>query len=84
MVLNIFINENMKTEYIQIMEATCVLQIVFYLVKLNECSLKLLLSWLSMCLICLKLAKSIMHVLILDIIYEDTVSTGIAYLSSFF
>lgn len=57
------------------------LQTVFYLVKLNECSLKLLLSWLSMCLICLKLAKSIMHVLIFDIIYEDTGSPGIAYLS---
>ena len=37
-----------------------------------------------MCFICLKLAKSIMHVLNFDIIYEDTISPGIAYLSSFF
>lgn len=60
------------------------LQTVFYLVKLNECSLKLLLAWLSMRLIYLGLDKSIMHVLSFDIIYEDTVSPGGAYLSSFF
>lgn len=36
-----------------------------------------------MCLICLKLAKSIMHVLIFDVIYEVNISPGIAYLSSF-
>lgn len=62
----------------------CMLQTVFYLVKFNECSLKLLLAWLSMCLICLGLDKSITHVLSFDIIYEDTVSLGRAYLSSFF
>lgn len=61
----------------------CMLQTVFHLVKPNECSLKLLLAWPSMCLICLGLDKSIMRVLSFDIIYEDTVSPGRAYLSSF-